>query len=283
MPNAIAELDHLMMAVNDHRVATCNLERLGFKVRPVRQLAPMGGGAAGGDGGSAAVLLHARTPGCANYLEIARADPRTAQPFMRDLLCAGEGAAMMVHATHDAAKLAEEWRKIDLELVTFHVTLPPMGAGEDVEVDIVLPLPGQLPLAVNACRYSDVADFERDEWRDHPNGALAWAGLTFRVVPGDFASVVDRYAQVYGSRPKPAGDASRFGPNFVFFDISPRSASPPSSPAATVHVEVASLNRLVDHLRGAGVPFRETDGTILVEAAYANGSAMAFAEPLRVG
>lgn len=75
-----------MAAVFDHEKAIVAYSRLGFKVRPVRQLPPMGGGATGGDGGSAAIPLHPRTAGCANYPEIPRADPETAMPIMQEIL-----------------------------------------------------------------------------------------------------------------------------------------------------------------------------------------------------
>lgn len=198
---SLRELDHLMFAVFDHDVAISAFAALGFKVRPVRQLAPMGGGDAGGNGGSAAILMHSATPGCANYIELARADPVTAQPFMKTLLCQKEGPAMLVHATDDPATLVEQWSALGLKLHHFKFTVQPFGAGEPADIEIVLPEPGQAPFAFNACHYSDTSDFERNEWRDHPNGALRWAGLTLAFQNEDLKSVVDRFAEIYGAHP----------------------------------------------------------------------------------
>ncbi len=201
--SALNELDHLMMAVFDHDLAIASFSHLGFQIRPVRQLAPMGGGTAGGNGGSAAILLHSATSGCANYIELARADPATAQPFMKSLLCHKEGPAMLVHATDDPSLLSTQWRNIGLELHEFSFTVQPFGAGEPTDIDIVLPEPGQAPFAFNACRYSDVSDFERDEWRNHPNGAVRWSGLTIAFGTEELQPAVDRFNQIYGVDPLP--------------------------------------------------------------------------------
>lgn len=199
--SALTELDHLMMAVFDHDAAIAAFDGIGFSVRPVRQLEAMGGGKAGGNGGSAAILLHSATPGCANYIELARADPLTAQSFMKALLCDTEGPAMLVHATSEPGLLAEQWRGFGLQVQQFSFTVPPFGAGEPADIDIVLPDPGQAPFAFNACRYSDASDFERDEWRNHPNGAYRWAGLTLAFAPEELASAVRFYSQIYGMCP----------------------------------------------------------------------------------
>ena len=205
----ITDLDHLMMAVFDHDTAIELFKHIGFTIRPVRQLAPMGGGDAGGNGGSAAILLYSATPRCANYIEIARADPVTAQPFMKELLCQKEGPAMLVHATADPDALARHWRGLGYDLQQFGFTVQPFGAGEPVNIDIVLPLPGQAPFAFNACRYSDVSDFERDEYRDHANGARRWGGLTLAFPSDELAATVATYTAIYNTKPisAPSGGA----------------------------------------------------------------------------
>ena len=151
LSSAIADLDHLMVAVFDHEKAIGAYSRLGFKVRPVRQLPPMGGGAAGGNGGSAAILLHPRTPGCANYLEIARADPETAMPIMQEILCRREGPAMLVHATLDPDTLFARWTQLGIAMRRIELVLQPFGDGPPVDLEVLLVEPNQAAFASNAC------------------------------------------------------------------------------------------------------------------------------------
>jgi hypothetical protein len=179
MSSLLTELDHVMLAVHEHAPAIEAWQRMGFTVRPVRQLAPMGGGAAGGDGGSAAVLLRSSTPGCANYIEIARADPVTAAPALKSLLRGAQGVAMLVHATSDPEALARQWSAKGWRSQLIELQLAPMGPGETTRVQIVLPEPGQTRIMFNAMRMSSTADFERNEWRGHPNTARRWSGITY--------------------------------------------------------------------------------------------------------
>ena len=145
--SAIADIDYLMIAVFDHdrAIAACN--RLGFKVRSARQLSPMGGGAAGG---SAAILLHSRTAGCANYLEIARADPETAMPIVQEILCRQE-LAMLVHATLDPDNLFVRWTQLGIAMQRIELVLQPFGDGPLVDLEVLLVEPNQAAFASNAC------------------------------------------------------------------------------------------------------------------------------------
>jgi Glyoxalase-like domain len=212
----LSELDHVMLAVHEHAPAIASWQRLGFCVRPVRQLVPMGGGAAGGDGGSAAVLLHPYAPGAANFIEIARADSRTAAPALKALLCPREGVAMLVHATPDPAAARDHFDALGLSSQMLHMSLAPMGAGEPVQVDIVLPEPGQAPLMFNAMRMSSTADFERDEWRQHPNTAQHWAGVTYVEQPTRLAQTLHYLSRLYGCEPRGQGlDRYAFQPGRV--------------------------------------------------------------------
>ena len=199
MTRLLTELDHVMLAVHEHAPAIDAWQRMGFVVRPVRQLVPMGGGAAGGNGGSAAVLLHSSTPGCANFIEIARADPVTAAPALKTLLRGAQGTAMLVHATPDPKLLAREWAVRGWRNQFMEMELAPMGVGDAIRVEIVLPEPGQAPIMFNAMRMSSTADFERDEWRQHPNTARRWSGITYVDCEQSLASTRALLEQLYGS------------------------------------------------------------------------------------
>lgn len=195
---ALKELDHVMLAVFEHEPALASLARLGFRVRPVRENAPMGGATAGGRGGSAAILLRPKRPDVANFVEIARADPVTAAPPMKIILRRHEGVAMLVHATDDVARVAADWKARGLDVHTFRVELTPFGPGAPFGVDIVVPDPRQPPFMFNAVRYADHSDFTRAEWLDHPNSARCWSGITYVAADDTLSALADYCAQLYG-------------------------------------------------------------------------------------
>ncbi|MGH8239983.1 MAG: hypothetical protein ACREXP_23630 [Steroidobacteraceae bacterium] len=47
-----------------------------------------------------------------------------------------------------------------------------------------MPQQDRVPFMLDACQYSGRSDFERDEWRDHPNTAVSWVGARHGAVPG---------------------------------------------------------------------------------------------------
>ncbi len=278
---AIADIDHLMIATFDHEVAIKAYSALGFKVRPVRQLAPMGGGSAGGNGGSAAVLLRARTAGCANYLELAKADPATAMPMMQDILCAEEGPAMLVHATHDPDRLATEWTALGIDMQRVRLSLTPFGEGPPVDLEVFLVPKGQAPFAFNACWYSSPYDFEREEWRDHPNGALHWTGFSYPVDDDIFGISVKRFMQIYGITPSASsGDDASFRLGETVLTIWKRSAFHrkygTGADGGLVHIAVRSLSYLAEFLSKRRIDFARLDTVIQVDGRHANGTHMLF-------
>lgn len=277
----ITELDHLMMAVFDHDSAIAAFERLGFTIRPVRQLAPMGGGDAGGNGGSAAILLHSAMHGCANYIEIARADPVTAQPFMKELLCQKEGPAMLVHATSNPDALATHWQDLGYNLQQFGFTVQPFGAGDPVDIDIVLPLPGQAPFAFNACRYSDVSDFERDEYRDHANGARRWSGLTLAFPHSELEAAIETYKAIYNGEPTLAASGGAcFQPAANSFEI----VSPDEYRAAycdwdlvpIVHILVCDIEKTRFYFLAHDIKCRDEGDRIFIAPELGCGAVILF-------
>ena len=285
----ISELDHAMLAVFDHRTAIAAWERVGFTVRPVRQLVPMGGGTAGGDGGSAAILLHPYAPGAANFIEIARADPRTAMPALQQLLCQREGVAMLVHATPTPAAAQAHFAALGLPSQLLHMTLAPFGPGEPVEVDIVLPVPGQSRLMFNAMRMSSTADFERDEWRGHPNGARSWCGITYVEAADELAGSVERMRRLYGCEPVDDGAGSvRFQPGQVVLELCTAEAlqrrvgfdvvadTATRAVGALLSFEVAELAAVRRLLRQRVVPHTESGSSIYVPASELHGVAVEF-------
>ena len=278
---AIADFDHLMIATFDHDVAIKAYSELGFRVRPVRQLAPMGGGSAGGDGGSAAVLLRARTAGCANYLELAKADRTAAMPMMQDILCHAEGPAMLVHATPDPDRLAMEWTALGVDMQRVRLSLTPFGEGPPVDLEVFLVPKGQAPFAFNACWYSSTYDFERDEWRDHPNGALHWTGFSFPVDDGSFGTSVKRFMQLYGMSPSATDDdIAVFRLGETRLTVWKRSAFQRKygtrADGGLVHIVVQSIPHLTTYFVERRIEFVELDSMIKVDGRYANGTNLLF-------
>jgi hypothetical protein len=278
---AIADFDHLMIATFDHDVAIKAYTDLGFKVRPVRQLPPMGGGSAGGNGGSAAILLRARTPGCANYLELAMADPATAMPIMQDILCQAEGPAMLVHATLDPDQLASEWIAIDVEMQRVKLSLTPFGEGPPVDLEVFLVPKGQAPFTFNACWYSSPYDFEREEWRDHPNGALHWTGFSFPVDDVSFDQSIKRFSQLYGMPPLGFNKGhATFRLGRTTLTVWQRSAFRDEYGAEAegglVHIAVRSLSYLAAYFSEWGIDFVERGAAIKIDGRYANGTNLLF-------
>ncbi|NJS13282.1 MAG: VOC family protein [Sphingopyxis sp.] len=281
--DVITDIDHLMIASFDHDRAIKNYTNLGFKVRPVRQLAPMGGGSAGGNGGSAAILLRARTPGCANYLELAMADPVTAMPMMQDILRNDEGPAMLVHATLDPNRLADQWAKLGIKLERVKLSLPPFGAGPPVDLEVFLVPKGQAPFAFNACHYSSTYDFERDEWRNHPNGALHWTGLTVAVDDLSFAVSVKRFSEIYARQPRDAESCRAvFQLGATRLELWERTAFEreygKEAAGTAVHIAVRSLADLRAYLAEKQIEYVATGPTVRVERRFANGTFLAFEE-----
>lgn len=291
MATLIDDLDHLMLAVFDHAAAMRSFEQLGFKVRPVRQLPPMGGGSAGGDGGSAAILLRARNPKAANYIELARADPRKAVPVLRDLLCQREGVAMMVHSSHDLADLERDWQAQGLSPWRVRLDLQPFDAGSPFTVDVVMPQQDRVPFMLNACCYSDRSDFEREEWRDHPNTALSWIEVTCVQRAEQFDASVEFFARLYGRQPQrdEAGIAT-FTPGHVSLRLMtersfrarygalPGIDSMPVPAGAGLAIEVRSFETLADQLAHAGIAAQRIGTRICVPPASSHGVLLEFVE-----
>ncbi len=278
---AIADFDHLMIATFDHDTAIKAYTELGFKVRPVRQLAPMGGGSAGGDGGSAAVLLRARTAGCANYLELAKADRTTAMPMMQDILCQAEGPAMLVHATPDPDRLATEWIALGVDMQRVRLSLTPFGDGPPVDLEVFLVPKGQAPFPFNACWYSSPYDFEREAWRDHPNGALHWTGFSFPVDDNSFNASVKRFMQLYGIIPSAANDdiaAFRLGETTLTLwkNNAFQRKYGAGADGGLVHIAVQSIPHLTTYFAERRIEFVALDSMIKVDGRYANGTHLLF-------
>ncbi len=283
-------LDHVMVAVKDHEIATNRWQRLGFKVRPVRQLVPMGGGSAGGNGGSAAVLLRSKTEGVANFIELAKADPVTAAPALKTLLCGDEGVAMLVHATNNPALTKARFESLGLQCQSMHIKLPPIGDGDEVLVDIVLPTPRQTPRTFNAMRMSSTADFERDEWRGHPNSALSWIAITYIETPLRIAETIDSFRRLYGSEPAKNGDEAHFSFQIdeVRLDVTTEQnlamrlgtdcpfGTGDTAAAALLEFEVANLDSARNYLNTNAVPYTDLGDTIVVSASELLGVATLF-------
>jgi hypothetical protein len=280
--SAIDDIDHLMMSVFDHDSAILSFTKLGFRVRPVRQLSPMGGGDAGGNGGSAAILLRARTPGCANYLEIARADPEKSMQIMKDLLCNREGPAMLVHATLDPDELYARWESLAITMHRIELVLQPFGEGPPVDLQVFLVEPNQAAFNFNACWYSDPYDFERDEWRDHPNTALHWGGLSLPIDDALFDHEVKRFSLIYGVPASFDNGCAIFQPGATYLKLHPKSSFHKlygnTADGGIVHIIVNSIKAVIEQLEENEIPHDIVEAGVRVSALYGSGSHLLFEE-----
>ncbi len=267
-----------MISVRSHSEAARTFGRLGFAMRGVRQLSPMGGADAGGEGGSNVVLLHPVTSGAANYLELTYFDAKHAADFMKPILDGVQGGAMLVHVTDDAVALHQQWtaRGLDLlPLVKLNLSASAKGIGQTIK--IIIPQ-GSQPIWCNAVQYESISEFTDEELMNHPNGAISWRGVVIVVSETQLMCASEHLQRVYGIAPDESDGQARFQPNVntidlvlpeVFKSKFGRSIAPSVSnkpKIALVTIQVRSLERTRDFLRSNDVDLQKSAGSLLADA-----------------
>jgi hypothetical protein len=261
-------LDHVMFSVASHRDAIAELTQLGFLHREVRQLPPMGGGTAGGVGGSAVVMMQSAIPGAANYMELAYLDTPFAAPFMKPILLEKPRAAMLVHATDDARTLHARWSHDRIEVLPLiEIALPPSSVSAGQNLKLLLPT-GSPPIWCNACEYESTEEFQVRHLTRHPNTAQRWTGVVV-AVPNDWlVRTLDHFVRLYRRQPEvtPLGQRFRVHGGVVDVVTATRASSYPAplilpedltAPRIVgVHIKAADILALTNTLFAAGTqPF----------------------------
>jgi hypothetical protein len=262
---AMLALDHIMISVDSHRDAILELTRLGFLHREVRPLAPMGGGHAGGIGGSAVVMLQSATPGAANYLELSYLDAPFAAPFMKPILGERPRAAMLVHATDDARALHARWSRDGVAVLPMlEIALAPSSVSAGQKLRLLLPTENP-PIWCNACQYESTAEFQVPRLTRHPNTAQRWTGVVVVTPTALLTLTLDHFARVYDQRPHDTSWGHQFRPEGGVVNVTtPERAS--AYPAGiqfperlalpriiAIHIAVADIQVLGESLLSAGL------------------------------
>ncbi len=262
----LIDLDHIMIGVRSHEEAITAFERLGFCVRGVRPLAPMGGGPAGGIGGSAAILFKPAAHDAANYLELAYFDERFGAPMMRPILAGRAGGAMLVHATADAKALHAEWTRRNIGLLPLiEVDLAAVkDGGRGQRLRIILPDATQ-PLFCNACEYQDLSEFQNPALTGHDNGVVCWTSVIVADSPDALVPIADHLSRVYDMVIEGSARDGRFRLRNRAVELMAHThyaarfpslaGMPPSSPIRAVRLSAGDLASLERRLREAGIPF----------------------------
>lgn len=249
------EIEHLMIGVPGHTKAIDDFERLGFTVRGVRKLPPMGGTAKGGAGGTACVMFRSRKPGVANYLELAWLDEPFAPEIMKPILADRIGGAMIVNVVDDIDEILARWSSRGLAFAgpeTF--VLAQVGdIGDKItrpSVSVLIPKGHDHPIYVNACAYTDNDEFSDPALTDHPNGIEYVEGYSIGVPHEELPDVLEHLAVIFGSEPERHHEAHRFSTSTMFLDLTPQDGS---EKVWTAHLVTNDLQRLRGILRNEGM------------------------------
>ncbi|MEM8985144.1 MAG: hypothetical protein AAGC95_00330 [Pseudomonadota bacterium] len=277
MPNDILDLDHLMFNCFSAERTELQLRKLGFTVRGFRPIPPMGGGDAGGAGGSLVVMFKGENDACANFLEFSVCDRAFAHPAMLGILNGAEGVAMAVQATEHPEDLHRRWSERGGEVEHWAVTFP--GSSEDtppIKVAIVLPHAGVFPWPINAVWQDDYSSYYNAELQNHPNTALRMTSVTYATFKERFDADVSGMASAYGFEPQ-RGDLDdwvEFVPGKARMRITtverlrqrwpgisePAAVRAPC--AAVVSFDVQNLDALISVLTESAIEWRLIDGAV---------------------
>jgi hypothetical protein len=286
--NGILDIDHLMCGVESTDDARRSFERLGFSLTPDSNIESLGLA-------NALVCLRPANPGVANFIEfMAIEDPEGANPTMRSLLAGRPGIKSIVNAVEDA----DEARRLHAE-AGFEV-LPvwpverfwelPSGEALQLRFRVFLPKLGQAPFMFNGVQYLTLEHYLREEFLDHPNGAVRWRTVTAVADEGLFGETVRVYERLYGSAARhdgggegvaivPARDVALRVVTTealarLYPDVDLEAVEPPAAVGFTVVVEdLGRLNRTLDE---NSVSSNRVGDSIVVGPADACGNVVEF-------
>jgi len=281
--HGLEELDHLMTYVADLDAAGAAFERLGFRLTPVSHITTMGIA-------NRLVLMRARTPGAANFIELMGVtDASLLPPPMREVLSGRQGIKSMVMMTADAQAAHRMLAGAGYPFAPpSHVrrewTIPGKGSVWP-EFDVLLPI--QAPLTFNVCQYHNVDLYLREDWLEHPNTARSLVAAI--GVAADAKAAVAYCERLFGMAAI-CGDDGGYAVSpgrteLVLYDVEAFEArfgvSAPSAgngvAYAGMRIAVGDLGRLAAVLDGNGVPASGASG-IVVGPREACGNVIEFVQ-----
>ncbi|MEM8985127.1 MAG: hypothetical protein AAGC95_00240 [Pseudomonadota bacterium] len=277
MANDIIDLDHLMFNCFSAERTERRLNQMGFKVRGFRPIPPMGGGDAGGSGGSLVVMFKGANDACANFLEFSVCDHAFAHPVMRGILKGAEGVGMAVLATDQPDILHKRWAEQKGEVEHWKFMFP--GGDDDtppIKVAIVLPHAGVFPWPINAVWQDDYSSYYNADLQDHPNTTLRMSAVTYVTLKEQFNRDVAGVSAAYGSGMREAKGAEwvEFTPGKTCMRITttemlhkrwpvlsePVAVRAPC--AAVISFDVRDLQVLKSTLTDNGIEWKIIDGAV---------------------
>lgn len=285
MKNGIREIDHLLTYVENLDQSAQTYQRLGFSLTPISHNTAMGVV-------NRLVLLQARTPGTANFVELMGVCEAERLPAaMRSLLSGRPGIKSMVMATPDAT---EAYRELSAAGYGFgpphHVRrewVLPDGASVWPEFDVLLPIPAPLPF--NVCQYHNLQLYQREDWQRHANTAVSLLAA-FAVTP-DPVQHTGYFEALFGQASRRTSDGGfSVTPGAVHlviyspdrfrsrFDAAPDVPTGQDIRYAGMRIGVADMAALKACLRDGGVSFLEGDDRTVVGPAAACGNVVEFVE-----
>lgn len=282
----INDIEHLMIGVPSHPEAILQFERLGFTVRGARGLPPMGGGPAGGKGGSALVAFKGHVAeraqtGPANYLELAFLDEPYAQEWMLPILKGVHGGAMLVLEVDGLEDLRDYWTQSGIlthPIVTFELE-PVDGNRSDssASCSVVVPKGSAHAFYVNACEYTGDGGYSDPKLTTHANSARAILGYMLEVGEMEAEACLHHFGKTFGVAGIEQDHATKFMPGNVYLDVVTR----PGSAAPTIKtcdILIDDTAQLTSILKANDVPHAVEGGGIAVASQYASGLALRFVE-----
>ena len=279
------ELDHIMLRVSDLEATRAGWQRLGFTVSPYRTNEAMGGGATGGRGGNHLVLFTPPTPGTANFLELAYADPAHAHPIMKSLLEGPPGYAMMVHITPDLERVLRGWEAAGVPYPPAIYELgsefrdPGTGSVERIHFRVSLPSSTGTSININAYTPRDLAHFLRPDWRSHANGASCWRKLTIAVDQNEFAKIAMLFSRIYGAAATVSEGSVTAKPAEIAWQVVTSAAAEKLYPlpfTTAIEIEVNDLHRVSEVLQANGISAVAGDGCLCAAVPNMDDTVVAF-------
>jgi hypothetical protein len=286
--NGILDLDHLMCGVERTEVARRAFERLGFTLTPHSSIDSLGVG-------NVLVCMRPKGPGVANFVEfMATERPESVNATLNKLLSGGPGIKAIFNGLTDADAARREHAEAGFDMldawpVRREWRLPP-GEVLQLAFQVLLPVPGQVPVEFGGVRYYTLEHYLREEFSAHPNGAVRWHTVSIVEAPERFEDTVRTYERLYGSSSmRDADGVTRIRVRHVTIRIVTSEAlarlypgvdlgafSPPAAVGFTV--EVHGLNRLIQILEQNDVPSQRVGDSIVVGPADACGNIVEFTE-----
>jgi hypothetical protein len=263
-------------------------ERLGFTLTPHSSIDSLGVG-------NVLVCMRPAGPGVANFIEFMAVErPESTNAALGNLLAGGPGIKAIFNGvadSHEARRLHTEagFEMLDVWPVERSWALS-TGEVLHLRFQVLLPVPGQVPVEFGGVRYYTLGHYLREEFSAHPNGAVRWHTVSIVEKPERFVDAVRTYERLYGTVSRRAADGVA---EIRVRDVTVRVATPDaltrlytgfgsvaySLPSAVgFTVEVHDLTRLAQILEENDVPSNRTENSIVVGPPEACGNIIEFTQ-----